>query len=169
MSSTAEQLPVRNVRPREVIVDFVPEAVKAPFILRCGALIIDYLVMLIVPVAMLILGRLLGDSGAQLLNSELNGTGWLIAILIGLSNFLVLPMLTGRTVGKFLVGLRIVRLDGGAASPSAIAFRQIAGGLLFVFSAGLSFILSILSSKGRALHDYIAGTVVIFANRNVSR
>ncbi|HEV8592476.1 MAG TPA: RDD family protein [Pyrinomonadaceae bacterium] len=170
MSSTAEQqLPVRDVRPREVILDFVPETVKAPFVLRCGAMIIDYLVLVIVPVGMLILGRLFGDSGSQLLNGELNNAGWLIAILLGLSNFLLLPMYSGQTIGKMLVGLRIVRLDGGHVSPGSIAFRQIAGGVFFICSASLSFLFSVLSNKGRALHDYLAGTVVIFADRNISR
>lgn len=171
MNPTADQrLPVRSARSREVIKYFVPEEVKAPFILRCGALIADYVVVIIVPVFMLFLGRITtGHSGSSLLNGELNNAGWLIAILVALSNFILLPMYSGQTIGKMITGIRIVRLDGGYADPRTIAFRQIAGGLFFIFSAALSFVLSILSGKGRALHDYIAGTVVIFADRNTSR
>lgn len=170
MNPTAEsQLPARASRPREVIKDFVPEAVKAPFVLRCGALTIDYVVVIVIPVVMLLLGRLTGDSGSTLLNGELNNAGWLIGVLVGLSNFFLLPMFSGQTIGKIITGIRIVRLDGGHANPPTILFRQAAAGLLFIFSAALSFILSIFSSKGRALHDYIAGTVVIFADRKTSR
>ncbi|HKX84752.1 MAG TPA: RDD family protein [Pyrinomonadaceae bacterium] len=170
MNPTAErQLPARTSRQREVIKDFVPEDVKAPFILRCGALIIDYVVVVVVPVFMLLLGRLTGDSGSSLLDGELNNAGWLIAILLALSNSLLLPMYSGQTLGKMVTGIRVVRLDGGHANPGTILFRQIVGGLFFVFSATLSFVFSIFSGKGRALHDYIAGTVVIFADRNTSR
>lgn len=170
MNSTADQrLPTRVDRPREVIKDFIPEVVKAPFILRCGALIIDYVAVVIVPAAMLLLGRVTGDSGSSLLNGELSNAGWLIASLVGLSNFLLLPMFSGQTIGKMVAGIRIVRLDGTHAPPLTIAFRQAIGGLLFIFSATLSFVLSIFSGKGRALHDYIVGTVVIFADRHTSR
>lgn len=170
MNETAEQrLPIQAHRRREVIKDFAPEDVKAPFVLRCGALIVDYLVVIVAPVLMLLLGRLTGDSGSSLLNGELNNAGWLIAFLVGLSNFLLLPMYSGQTIGKMVTGIRIVRLDGGHANPAAIVFRQVAGGLLFVFSASISFVLSVFSGKGRALHDYLAGTVVIFADRKTSR
>ena len=34
-------------------------------------------------------------------------------------------------------------------------------------SLGIGFFISFLSSKGRALHDYVAGTVVIYADKRV--
>jgi uncharacterized RDD family membrane protein YckC len=38
---------------------------------------------------------------------------------------------------------------------------------LTLLTLGLGFIFSAFNRKGRALHDYLAGTVVIFGRRRV--
>lgn len=168
MSVRAERaVPLQKVRNRQEVVNFSPEIVKAPFLLRCGALLIDYIVVVSIPVVSLLLSRLMGNDGAKLLNSELNNAGWLIAVLLGLTNFILLPMFSGLTIGKMLAGLRIVQIDGHPASAGKIAFRQTFGYLLTAASLGIGFFISVLSSKGRSLHDYISGTVVIYANRRI--
>ena len=158
---------IQKNRSRERIVDFSPQSVKAPFLLRCGALIIDYIVFVSIPVICLLLSKYMGNDGAKLLNSELNNAGWLIGMLLGLANFIILPMLNGQTIGKMLTGLRIVRLDGSTPSFGSILFRQTFGYLLTAASLGIGFFISVLSKKGRALHDYVAGTVVIYANKRI--
>lgn len=152
---------------REVIVGFSPEAVKAPFLLRCGALIIDYIVVVAIPVIGLLLSRFAGNDGAKLLNEGLSSAGWLVAVLVGFTNIVFLPMFSGQTIGKMVTGLRIVRIDGSAPTIGAVAFRQTAGYLLTLASVGTGFLVSLFSSKGRALHDYLSGTVVIYADRRV--
>ena len=170
MSSNVESAaPLTSPRNREVVVSFTPERVQAPFFLRCGALLIDYLLIIAFPVICLIFGRLNGDDGARLLSSEWNSAGWLIAILIAVSNLVVLPAFSGQSIGKIATGLRIVRFDGTAASAGTIVFRQTFGYLLTLCSFGIGFLISVFSSKGRALQDYIAGTVVIYAERNVRK
>ena len=154
---------------REILIGFSPEAVKAPFLLRCGALIIDYIIVVAIPVIGLLLSRLSGNDGAKLLNEGLSSAGWLIAVLVGLTNIVLLPMFSGQTLGKIITGLRIVRIDGRAPSIGSIAFRQTGGYLLTLATGGLGFFVSFFSSKGRALHDYLAGTVVIYADRRVVR
>ena len=154
---------------REVIVGFSPEAVKAPFLLRCGALIIDYIIIVAIPVIGLLLGRYSGSDGSKLLSEGLGSASWLIAILVAFTNLIFLPMFSGQTVGKIVTGLRIVRIDGSAPTIGSVAFRQTGGYLLTLASAGIGFFISLFSSKGRALHDYLAGTVVIYANRKVRR
>ena len=78
-------------------------------------------------------------------------------------------MFSGQTLGKIMTGLRIVRIDGRTPTIGAIAFRQTGGYLLTLASGGIGFFVSFFSSKGRALHDYLAGTVVIYADRRVVR
>src|SRR6185503_20430239 len=87
---------------REILVGFSPEAVKAPFLLRCGALIIDYIVVVAIPVIGLLVSRLSGNDGAKLLNEGLSSAGWLIAVLVGLTNIVLLPMFSGQTLGKIM-------------------------------------------------------------------
>jgi uncharacterized RDD family membrane protein YckC len=146
----------------EIVVEFDPKSLKAPFALRCGALLIDYIIIVIVPIISLLIGRFLGDDGSKLLNSELSNAGWLIATLLALSNFIIFPMFSSQTIGKMLTGLRIVKTDGKTATLGNLAMRHLVGYPLTILSLGLGFLLSIFSSKGRALHDYISGTIVVY-------
>ncbi|MEO8649584.1 MAG: RDD family protein [Acidobacteriota bacterium] len=149
----------------ELVKDFHPETVKAPFALRCAAVLIDYIVVVTFPVLGFLLSRSMGFDGTKLLNSELNSAGWLIGLLLGISNTILLPMYSGQSIGKIVTGLRIVRNNGESVSPGLMAFRQVIGYLLIFASLGIGFFLSVFSRKGRALHDYLAGTVVIYADR----
>ncbi|MEO6334628.1 MAG: RDD family protein [Pyrinomonadaceae bacterium] len=160
---------VTTTGTKEVIVGFSPEALRAPFLLRCGALIIDYIVIIAIPVIGLLLSRFSGNDGTKLLNEGLSGASWLIAILVGLTNLIFLPMFSGQTIGKIATGLRIVQIDGAAPTIGAIALRQTVGYLLTLLTAGLGFVISFFTSTGRALHDYVSGTVVIYADRRVRR
>ncbi len=166
-AKTAEHLApaAKARREREVVVDFEPKEVKAPFMLRCGALIIDYMIVVAIPVIFMLLSKFMGNDGAKLINSELNNAGWLVGILVGLTNVILLPVFLGQSIGKMLTGLRIVSISGQPASVTALLLRQTFGYLLTIASLGLGFLFSVFSSKGRALHDYISGTVVIYAKK----
>ncbi|MEZ5307026.1 MAG: RDD family protein [Pyrinomonadaceae bacterium] len=151
-----------QVAEKEYIKGFDPVELHAPFILRCGAMIIDYMIVLAIPVGTLLLGRMLHYDGAKLLNSEINNTGWLIAILVCATNFLILPMFGGQSLGKMLTGLRIVRHDGTTPGFAQIAGRHLIGYPMTLFSAMLGFVLAAFNVEGRALHDYLSGTVVVY-------
>ncbi|MBK7709103.1 MAG: hypothetical protein IPJ30_25960 [Acidobacteria bacterium] len=66
MSANVEKnLAAPRLRPEEVIVDFDAELLQAPFLLRCGAFFIDYILLLAVPVLSLIAGRIFGIDGTK--------------------------------------------------------------------------------------------------------
>jgi uncharacterized RDD family membrane protein YckC len=115
----------------------------------------------------LLLGRYLGIDGAKLLSGELNNISWLIAILVGLSNVILLPLATGQSLGKMIAGLRIVASHGGTPSVRSMLLRQTFGYLLTAGSFGLGFLVSAFSTKGRALHDYLAGSQVVFGTTKI--
>ncbi|MEO7674487.1 MAG: RDD family protein [Pyrinomonadaceae bacterium] len=167
MNATAERAGPGPLQKIERIVDFVPERVRAPFFLRCGALLTDYIIFISVPVIGLLLGRYMGNDGPKLLAGSLNDAGWLIAGLLGFVNIIVLPMFTAQTIGKMLAGLRIVRTDGGTPTKRSIIFRQTFGYLLTAATLGIGFLVSVFGRKGRALHDLISGTMVIYADRQI--
>lgn len=160
---------VRRPGTKEVVVGFSPEALQAPFLLRCGALTIDYIIVIAIPVIGLLVSRFSGNDGAKLLNDGVNSAAWLIGLFVGIVNLVFLPMVIGQTVGKLATGIRIVAKDGSSPSVRAILLRQTVGYLLTFVTLGLGFFLSFFSRKGRALHDYLAGTVVIYGDRRVSR
>lgn len=149
----------------EIVTNFDVQRLAAPFFLRCGALLIDYILFVLGPVAMLLLGRYFGSDGSKLITGSLNDTGWLIAVLAGGANFLLLPLFSGQSVGKLVTGLRIVRTDGRHAGPARIALRQTLGYSITLITAGLGFLLSTIVPSGRSLHDLLFGTVVVYANR----
>ena len=120
-------VPYKSARSEVVVVEFEPERLKAPFLLRCGALLIDYIMLVAVPVVSLLIGRFSGVESAKLLNSEIINAGWLIMILLALTNFVILPMFSGKSVGKFLTGLRIVNKDGNLPSFTTILIRHLLG------------------------------------------
>ena len=152
-----------------IIVDFDVERLKAPFLLRCGAILIDYILLVAVPVISLLIGRSFEYDGAKLLNSEVSNAGWLIMILFGITNFVIFPMFSGQSIGKMLTGLRVVRTDGSAASFSRLLIRHLIGYPLTILTGGLGLLIAALTSKGRALHDFLAGTIVVYGRKRIEK
>ena len=67
----------------------------------------------------------------------------------------------GRTVGKALVGLRVVRSDGGTPAVRKVFLRT----LVQPFSAALlmlGYLPVLLQKEHRSAHDLIAGTAVVY-------
>ena len=171
MSAKEKKTAATPAGRKEIVRGFDVKEFRAPFVLRCGALMIDYIVVLLIPVASLILGRFLQYDGAKLLNSEINNTGWLITILLCLTNFFIFPLFSGQTIGKMITGLRIVRLDGTAPGLRDIFLRHVIGYPITFFSAMLGFVLVLFNQSGRALHDFLSGTVVVYGSpvRKIAR
>ena len=69
---------------------------------------------------------------------------------------------SGKTFGMALLGVRVVRSDGADAGARRAAVRTLALPLSFLLF-GLGFIGILLGRQRRALHDVIAGTVVIYS------
>ena len=69
--------------------------------------------------------------------------------------------ITGRTVGKALLGLRVVTRQGEPIGPGRAAARVFVMPLSFAF-AGLGFLGIILGRERRALHDVISRCAVVY-------
>ncbi len=169
MSARVEKLPDGNVKTERVIVGFDAQKLRAPFLLRCGAILIDYILLISIPVASLLIGRSFGNDGSKLLNSEISNVGWLIFLLLALTNFLIFPMFSGQSIGKMITGIRIVKSDGSAPGFASIILRNVVGYPLTLLSGGLGFLIAAFSESGRAVHDYLGNTVVVYAERKVTK
>lgn len=167
MSVRADRVvPAAAAKTKEIVINFDAVSLKAPFLLRCGALLIDYIIFVSVPIMTLIAGRLItGNDGTKLLNSDLTNAGWLVAFLVALSNFIIFPMLSGQSIGKMLTGLQIIKADGSSASFRNLLLRHLVGYPLTALTLGLGFVFSFLNPRGRALHDLVAGTIVVYGKR----
>jgi uncharacterized RDD family membrane protein YckC len=145
----------------EKIIDFSPERLRAPFVLRCAALCIDYMILIAFPAIWLASGKLLGEGNSITIGS----TVWGIGIFIFLLNFLVIPLFRGQTIGKMLTGLTILKMDGTRVGLGGIFVRNVIGFLITVLTGGLGFLISAVNSSGRSLQDIIGGTVVIHGRK----
>ena len=70
----------------------------------------------------------------------------------------VLHTLTGQTVGKLVVGIRVLAVDGELLPAGAAFLRAVAHWLSLVFLFGLGHLLGGLRKDKRALHDLLAGS-----------
>ena len=158
MSSLAQRV-ISPVSPSETekILNFSPKALRAPFFLRCAALCIDYIVLLALPVGWLVLAKLLSETGSI----TISGTVWVLGVILFLVNFLLLPLLRGQTIGKMLVGLTILNLDGSQVALIGLLKRNILGYFVTILTLGIGFLISAVNTSGRSLHDFIAGTIVV--------
>jgi uncharacterized RDD family membrane protein YckC len=136
------------------------QRLRAPFPLRCGALLIDYIALVSLVVLGTLVARMLGG-GARVAGSSAETAGIVLAIFVAIVNLLILPGFTGFTVGKWATGLRIERNDGGKIGIGRAFLRHFIGYPLSFALAGLGFLIAAVSVHGRGLHDMIAGTIVV--------
>lgn len=136
------------------------ERLRAPFSLRCGALLIDYIVVVGVLALATLAARVFGDDARRGGNFILF-VGYLTTAGVAFINFVLLANLSGRTLGKWVAGLRIERRDGEALSVKRALLRHLVGYPLTLLTLGLGFLVAAFDTQGRALHDWLAGTVVV--------
>jgi uncharacterized RDD family membrane protein YckC len=136
--------------------------VIAPFYLRCAALFIDYMLLLLPPVALLIFSKFFGEGTG---NTGISNYVWYFVLILWLIDFLALPLFSGQTFGKMLAGIAMLKTDGSPVRLGSLILRNILGYFLTIITLGLGFLLAVLNKNGRSLHDYVGGTIVIQGRR----
>ncbi|GAC1402393.1 MAG: RDD family protein [Pyrinomonadaceae bacterium] len=136
---------------------------RAPFALRCGALLIDYILLIGIVAVATLFARAGGDK--SFFGTATMTLGYMTLIVFALFNYVALAAWTGRTVGKWATGLRIIHADAQGV-PREIGFarallRHTVGYALSIITLGLGFLLAVFDKNGRTLHDFVAGTIVV--------
>jgi uncharacterized RDD family membrane protein YckC len=144
------------------------ERLRAPFSLRCGAILIDYVIFVAIVAFSTLVARMLGG-GARAAGTSSETAGILIAIVIAVLDLGVLAGLTGFTIGKWATGLRIERSDGAPVGIGRAFLRHFVGYPISFLTLGLGFVVAAFSTRGRTLHDLIAGTLVVRDSANIQR
>ena len=111
--------------------------------------------------------------GAQLVGVLLPKWIWLttaipvaVGVIIGilpLTYFFITVAVTGRTVGKALMGIRVVAKDGRRLPVVRSLLRTIAY-LISLVPLFAGFLWVLVDSDRRGWHDHIAGSRVVFAD-----
>ncbi|HMF57071.1 MAG TPA: RDD family protein [Pyrinomonadaceae bacterium] len=136
------------------------ERYRAPFSLRCGAFLVDYIVLVGIIAFMTLAARLFGG-GARSAGDTTETTGLVIAVAVAVVDLILLPMWRGQSIGKWATGLRIERTNGRRAGVLRVLVRHLIGYTLSFLTLGLGFVVAAFNQQGRGLHDFIAGTVVV--------
>ena len=146
---------VRVARPSSFAADE-----PAEFGQRLGAFLFDLLLFLIVlMLATFVLSSL---SKKSIVGSNVMLIAFYsIAVLLFIFNFVVLAARAGQTVGKRLVGIRIVRVDGTPTGYGTVFRRHCVGYILSSLPLLLGFVWVIWDAKHQGWHDKIAGTTVV--------
>lgn len=127
--------------------------------------------------ALLLLGILWAISRTGLWNPFLaSGDMWAVKVEGPLSGFVLFAVVNayllarrGQTIGKMLLGIRVVRPDGQPASLVRLVAVRFGVGSILNFVAGVGMVyslidcLAIFRKSRRCLHDHIADTIVVRA------
>lgn len=158
-ATVSERPPGRlNLQSPAVIQNFA--RFRAPFSLRCGAILIDYIILVAIIAFSTLVSRLLGG-GSRSAGTSSETIGIILAILVAVLDLGVLPGLTGWTAGKWATGLRIRRADGMPIGIGRAFLRHFVGYPVSIMTLGLGFLAAAFNARARGLHDLIAGTVVV--------
>lgn len=140
-----------------VALDLQPAGVPS----RIVAAALDLAVQLLIFMAfMLLVGLSGGDSEAVVAALSIAG---LVAANLAYP-VIMETAVRGRTLGKMAMGIRVVRDDGGPITVRHALMRALVG--FFLERPGITMgsaavISSVLSSKGKRLGDFAAGTMVV--------
>ncbi len=141
----------------------------AGFVTRMVAWIIDQGIVIATTSLITAVASLVSD--ALRINEFLGIQEWanaLMAILVAvvtltvwLVYYLGLWMLTGQTVGKWIMGVRIVRTDGGRLRIGNCVRRLV--GYLLSAILFLGYLWVLVDDRRQGFHDKLAGTFVVYA------
>lgn len=136
------------------------QLVVASFGQRLSAFLFDVLILLIVLMASTFL--LSAFSGKSVFGSNAMLVAfYATAICLYTGNYIVLARLNGQTIGKRLVGIRIVGEGGAPARLSGLFLRHFVGYFLSAFAAFVGFLWAAWDPRHEAWHDKIARTTVV--------
>jgi uncharacterized RDD family membrane protein YckC len=133
--------------------------------LRFVAVLLDSIIVLfpLAIVAGILAGGAYSKSGPGYANAGVNveGTGLLVWLVLFLGYYTICEAALGKTLGKRMVGIRVVDEEGDEIGFSAAVIRNLLRLVdgLFVYLVGAIFAWS--SPLGQRLGDRAAGTVVV--------
>lgn len=133
-------------------------AAAVPIRLVSGGL--DVLVTVVLLVGLLLVSLVASLPGGEAIGAAAY-VGTVVLVFVAIPTT-VETLTRGRSLGKLVTGLRTVRDDGGPISAQHALVRSLVGFVeIYVFSGVPALLSAILSTRGKRLGDYAAGTYVI--------
>lgn len=88
-----------------------------------------------------------------------------VTTILNVLYLIIVPIYwSGYTIGKRIMGVRIVKVNGEKLGVGAMLLRTVVASLVYAITFGIAFIISAIMvaarNDKRAIHDFIAGTYV---------
>ena len=131
----------------------------AGFWIRAVAFVLDLLVYVVVEISFSRLARLLWGPGADG-GAPVEGAVILFTVLFAIVYTTTLHSMLGQTIGKAVVGIRVVAASDGTLLTVGPALLRHLASFLSAFPVGFGYIMAGMRRDKRALHDLIAGSRV---------
>lgn len=130
--------------------------------LRCGAFLLDYILMLLVLAITVLLAYYLKRRWElpEVANVILL-VGYLLTAVVLFLNLVYYAERDGQTFGKRFIGIRVIRTDGRPLDFQALALRHFVGYPLALLCGGLGLLWALWDSKQQGWHDKLVGTLVV--------
>lgn len=138
------------------------QVTAASVLIRAGAWLIDAFVIVLVMIALP--ATLFAAVGTGRFDEAMAQA--VVSIMVFVA-FIVVPVametLThGRSLGKQLLGLQVIRDDGGPVRLRHSAVRGLVGFFeLWLLMGGLAFMVAMFNDRGKRVGDFLAGTYVV--------
>lgn len=95
---------------------------------------------------------------------------WFVEFVLFLYFFFLPVFWSGYTVGKRILRIRIIKVNGEIVWLDTMFLRLFVSGLIYVLTFGIAFIISIMMliirEDKRMIHDFLSGTTVTFKKPN---
>jgi uncharacterized RDD family membrane protein YckC len=139
---------------------------NAGLALRFVAVLLDAVIVFF-PLSLLV-GLLTGggyaERGPGYANAGINvggGKVFLLLLTLGVAYYIVCEAATGATLGKRMVGIRVVDEDGDRVTLGAAVIRNLLRLVDALFFYLVGFLFALTSSRGQRLGDRAAHTIVV--------
>src|SRR6266576_3519891 len=132
--------------------------------LRFVAVVLDALIVL-APL-FVVVGLMSGSgyrrefNGQTNVGIDLSGSAFLLLLALGLGYYIVCEAATGATLGKRMVGIRVVGEDGEHVTFGAAVVRNLLRAIDALFFYLIGFVSALLSTRGQRLGDRAARPIV---------
>jgi uncharacterized RDD family membrane protein YckC len=147
------------------------EGQYAGFVSRAAGFLLDYAILIVIVLGVgLLVGALFRGANVDLNSCSMDGVaciagrGFLavFAMLAGPVYCIIFWILAGQTIGQYVLGVRVVRLDGRRMGFWSSLLRWL-GYQLCILTFGIGFLWVLVDDQRRGWHDLIARTCVIYA------
>jgi uncharacterized RDD family membrane protein YckC len=164
----ASAIPALNIQPPPMQYasgQIVSQPHYAGFWIRLVAIFIDGLVLwlfqVIVSLLFGILAEVISGSQYELIGALISVLLAILAVLADLGYFIFMTYKFQATLGKMALGLRVYTVNLEKPTLGVVVGREF-GRILSHISLLIGYIMAAFTEKKQALHDLMAGTVVVY-------